>query len=54
MSALRHTGERSALCHGRQLLASAGVLRDRKLNAHPACAPEVKLAGETFVPVDFS
>jgi len=43
----------AALCHGPQLLAAAGVLNGRKLNAYPACAPEVELAGGTFVPVDF-
>ena len=36
------------------LLAAAGVLRGRKLNAYPACAPEVEMAGGTFVPVDLS
>ena len=44
----------AALCHGPQLLAAAGVLRGRRLNAYPACAPEVELAGGTFVKVDFS
>jgi len=44
----------AALCHGPQLLAAAGVLKGRKLNAYPACAPEVELAGGTFVKVDFS
>ena len=44
----------AALCHGPQLLAAAGVLKGRKLNAYPACAPEVELAGGTFVPVDFT
>ena len=44
----------AALCHGPQLLAAAGVLEGRKLNAYPACAPEVELAGGTFVKVDFS
>jgi protease I len=44
----------AALCHGPQLLAAAGVLRGRRLNAYPACAPEVELAGGTFVAVDFS
>jgi protease I len=42
----------AALCHGPQLLAAAGVLRGRKVNAYPACAPEVDLAGGTFVAVD--
>jgi protease I len=44
----------AALCHGPQLLAAAGVLNGRRLNAYPACAPEVTLAGGTFVKVDFS
>lgn len=43
----------AAICHGAQLLAAAGVLKGRKLNAYPACAPEVRLAGGTFVEVDF-
>jgi protease I len=43
----------AALCHGPQLLAAAGVLKGRKLNAYPACAPEVELAGGTFVALDF-
>ena len=44
----------AALCHGPQLLAAAGILKGRKLNSYPACAPEVELAGGTFVKVDFS
>jgi protease I len=44
----------AALCHGPQLLAAAGILKGRKLNAYPACAPEVELAGGTFVTLDFS
>jgi protease I len=40
----------AALCHGPQLLAAAGVLKGRKLNCYPACAPEVELAGGTFMP----
>ncbi len=44
----------AALCHGPQLLAAAGVLKGRTLNSYPACAPEVELAGGTFVKVDFS
>ncbi|HUN85619.1 MAG TPA: DJ-1/PfpI family protein [Terracidiphilus sp.] len=44
----------AALCHGAQLLAAAGVVKGRKLNCYPACAPEVESAGGTFVAVDFS
>jgi len=43
----------AALCHGPQLLAAAGVIKGRKLNAYPACAPEVTLAGGTFIETDF-
>jgi protease I len=43
----------AALCHGPQLLAAARVLKGRRLNAYPACAPEVELAGGTFVKLDF-
>ncbi len=44
----------AAVCHGPQLLAAAGVLEGRSCSAYPACAPEVRLAGGTFVdlPVD--
>ena len=44
----------AALCHGAQLLAAAGVIKGKKLNCYPACAPEVEAAGGTFVSVDFS
>ncbi len=44
----------AAICHGAQLLAAAGILKGRKLNCYPACAPEVELAGGTFVAVEFS
>lgn len=43
----------AALCHGPQLLAAAGILKGRNLNSYPACAPEVELAGGTFVQTDF-
>ncbi len=42
----------AALCHGPQLLAAARVLAGKKLNCYPACAPEVELAGGTFVPLE--
>jgi protease I len=44
----------AALCHGAQLLAAAGILKGRKLNCYPACAPEVGLAGGTFVSLEFT
>ncbi|WP_375741522.1 DJ-1/PfpI family protein [Pseudomonas boanensis] len=44
----------AAVCHGAQLLAAAGVLEGRECSAYPACAPEVRLAGGSYVdiPVD--
>jgi protease I len=44
----------ASLCHGPQLLATAGVLKGKKLSAYPACAPEVNSAGGTFVSVGFT
>jgi protease I len=43
----------ASLCHGAQLLAAAGVIQGRKINAYPACAPEVTLAGGEFVSLPF-
>jgi len=43
----------ASICHGAQLLAAAGVIRGRKLNAYPACGPEVTLAGGEFVALPF-
>ncbi|HEY0162669.1 MAG TPA: DJ-1/PfpI family protein [Edaphobacter sp.] len=42
----------AALCHGPQLLAAARVIAGKRLNSYPACAPEVELAGGTFVPLE--
>ena len=42
----------AALCHGPQLLAAARVIAGKRVNAYPACAPEVELAGATFVPLE--
>lgn len=42
----------AAVCHGAQLLAAAGVLEGRECSAYPACGPEVKLAGGTFMDID--
>lgn len=39
----------AALCHGLQILAAAGVLEGRSCTAYPACGPEVRMAGGTFV-----
>lgn len=44
----------AAVCHGAQLLAAARVLEGRSCTAYPACGPEVRLAGGTYIamPVD--
>ena len=39
----------AAICHGAQLLAAAGVLKGKSCSCYPAVAPEVGLAGGTFV-----
>lgn len=58
LATVRHFSEArkpiAAICHGAQLLAAAGVIKDRKVSAYPACAPEVRLAGGEYLdlPVD--
>jgi protease I len=42
----------AALCHGPQLLAAARVIAGKRVNCYPACAPEVELAGATFVSLE--
>lgn len=44
----------AAICHGLQVLAAAGVLEGKACTAYPACGPDVKRAGGTYVeiPVD--
>jgi protease I len=42
----------AALCHGPQLLAAARVIAGKRVNAYPACAPEVELAGATFISLE--
>jgi protease I len=39
----------AAICHGAQILATAGVLEGKKCSAYPAVGPEVTQAGGTFV-----
>tara|TARA_B100000029_G_scaffold485286_1_gene538448 strand:+ start:223 stop:834 length:612 start_codon:yes stop_codon:yes gene_type:complete len=41
----------AAICHGLQVLATAGILSGRSCAAYPACGPEITLAGGTFVDV---
>lgn len=41
----------AAICHGAQILAAAGVVRDRTVSCYPACAPEVKTGGGRFADI---
>lgn len=41
----------AAICHAAQLLAGAGVLRNRTCSAYPACRAEVELAGGTYAEI---
>ena len=41
----------AAVCHGAQLLAAAGILKGRRVSAYPACAAEVKLAGDEYADI---
>mgnify|MGYP001774552204 FL=1 len=41
----------AAVCHGAQLLAAAGVLEGRECSAYPACGPDVRLAGGTYIDI---
>ncbi len=39
----------AAICHGPQILAAAGVLKDRQCSCYPAVSAEVKVAGGQYV-----
>jgi protease I len=39
----------AAICHGPQILAAAGVLKDRKCSSYPAVCYEVTLSGGKYV-----
>ena len=39
----------ASVCHGAQVLTAAGVVKGRRINCYPAVAPEVDLAGGTYV-----
>lgn len=55
LAAVRHFAEAgkpiAALCHGIQILTAAEVVRGRSLTAYPAVAPEITLAGGSYVEV---
>jgi protease I len=39
----------AAICHAAQVLAAADVIREKKISGYAACAPEIRLAGATYV-----
>ncbi len=39
----------ASVCHGAQLLTAAGVAAGKRISCYPAVAPEVTLAGGTYV-----
>lgn len=41
----------AAICHAAQLLAAAGVLKDRRCSCYPAVGPEVTAAGGTYADI---
>ncbi len=41
----------AAICHGAQILATAGVLQGRRCSCYPAVGPEVTQSGGTFADV---
>ena len=41
----------AAVCHAAQLLAAAGVLKNRTCSAYPACRAEVELAGGNYADI---
>ena len=44
----------AALCHGPLILAAARVISGKRVNAYPACVPDVELAGGIFVPLEIT
>lgn len=39
----------AAICHGGQILVAAGVLKDRRCTAYPACRPDLEAAGAKWI-----
>jgi len=42
----------AAICHGPQILAAAGLLKDRACSCYPAVAPEVTAGGGSYIEPD--
>jgi protease I len=39
----------AAVCHGPQILVTAGILDGKSCSAYPACSPDVEVAGGTYI-----
>lgn len=39
----------AAICHGLQLLAAADVLQGKRCTGYPACSPDIRSAGGTYI-----
>ncbi len=48
---MEHDRPVAAICHGIQVLTAADAVRGRRLTGYPAIAPDVRMAGGTFVEV---
>lgn len=44
----------AAICHGAQVLAAAGVLKDKSCSCYPAVAPDVVSSGGKFVDLEMT
>jgi protease I len=42
----------AAICHGPQVLATARLIAGKRINAYPACRPDVEGAGATYVTLE--
>jgi protease I len=55
LEAVRHFARENkpiaAICHAAQLLTAAGVVKGKRVSAYPACAPDVEIAGGTYVSI---
>jgi deglycase len=55
LAIVRHFAEKNkpiaAICHAAQMLAAAGVLKDKTCSAYPAVAPEVRAAGGRYIEI---
>jgi protease I len=55
LDAIRHFARErkpiAAICHAAQLLTAAGVVAGKRVSAYPACAPEIEIAGGTYVAI---